>query len=191
MVWWRVQYSQNLSTRADSNMKALFLDRDGVINEDFGYVHTTSDFVFRPGVFDLAAKAKSKGFVIIVITNQAGIGRGYYSEQDFIALDGWMVKQFALHGVEILQTYWCPHHPDYGVGSYKKQCPFRKPGPGMILKAVEDHSLNLDNSILIGDKPSDIEAGYKAGVKRLCIVGNDIVPIIPHERILMLENFKF
>jgi D-glycero-D-manno-heptose 1,7-bisphosphate phosphatase len=172
-------------------MKALLLDRDGVINEDYGYVHTISDFVFRPGVFDLAVKAISRGYVIIVITNQAGIGRGYYSEQDFIALDGWMASRFAQHGVELLQTYHCPHHPDHGVGSYKKQCLFRKPAPGMILKAAEDHCLDLNNSILIGDKPSDIEAGYNAGVKRLCIVGNDMVPNISHERIMMLEEFKF
>ena len=172
-------------------MKALLLDQDGVINEDYGYVHSISNFVFRPGVFDLAARARDKGFVIIVITNQAGIGRGYYAEKDFINLNIWMVKQFEMQGIEIVQTYWCPHDPIHGVGSYKKDCQFRKPCPGMILKAADDHGLNLAKSILIGDKSSDIEAGHKAGVKRLCMVGKGLASRVSHERIMQFEEFKF
>jgi D-glycero-D-manno-heptose 1,7-bisphosphate phosphatase len=172
-------------------MKALLLDRDGVINEDYGYVHSVSNFVFKPGLFDLGVRARDMGFVIIVITNQAGIGRGYYTEKDFIDVNAWMIKQFALNDIDILQTYWCPHHPIHGVGGYKKDCQFRKPHPGMILKAAGDHGLNLSKSILIGDKLTDMQAGHSAGVKRLCLLGNDDASPVPHERILHLDHFKF
>jgi D-glycero-D-manno-heptose 1,7-bisphosphate phosphatase len=172
-------------------IKALFLDRDGVINEDYGYVHSIDKFVFRPGIFELAARARDRGFVIIVITNQAGIGRGYYNEKDFDDLTKWMFDQFKLRGIDIVQTYWCPHHPTHGVGEYRKDCRFRKPNPGMILKAANDHGLDLDKSILIGNKLSDIEAGQQAGIKRLCFIGNDLVTEIPFEKITKLKEFRF
>lgn len=172
-------------------MKALLLDRDGVINEDYGYVHSIENFVFRAGIFELAARALDEGFVIIVITNQAGIGRGYYDTKDFIDLNIWMVSEFKLRGIDILQTYWCPHHPTHGVGEYQKDCQSRKPNPGMILQAASDYDIDLSESILVGDNLSDLEAGERAGVRRLYLVGEDVVTTIVYKKVSIFEQIIF
>lgn len=145
---------------------ALFLDRDGVINIDRAYVSCREDFHFMEGIFELCREAKRLGYWIIVITNQAGIGRGYYTEDDFLNLTAWMKEVFKAEGVEIDAVYFSPYHPEYGVGKYKKDTNCRKPKPGMILQATSDFKVDLNNSILIGDKDSDIEAGHAAGVGR-------------------------
>jgi D-glycero-D-manno-heptose 1,7-bisphosphate phosphatase len=145
-------------------MRALFLDRDGVINVDHGYVSRPVDFQFIEGVFDLGRQAKSLDYRIFVITNQAGIGRGYYSEADFHALTGWMCGVFKAEGAEIDKVYFCPSHPEHGIGEYKIDSEFRKPNPGMILQAAREFDLDLTGSLLIGDKESDIQAGVAAGV---------------------------
>lgn len=144
--------------------RALFLDRDGVINVDKNYIYKIEDFQFFPGIFDLLKFFQSKGFLLIVITNQAGIGRGYYSETDFHRLTAWMLRQFESRGIRITKVYYAPSHPDYGIGVYKREDQFRKPNPGMILYAKEEFDIDLGRSILIGDQESDIEAGVKAGV---------------------------
>jgi D-glycero-D-manno-heptose 1,7-bisphosphate phosphatase len=143
---------------------ALFLDRDGVINVDHGYVYKPREVEFVSGVFELVAEAKQAGLMVVVITNQAGIGRGYYSESDFHALMNWMKNQFVEHGGQIDAVYYCPYHPEHGVGHYKKDADCRKPNPGMFLQAALDLKLDLGRSFLIGDKTSDIEAGMAAGV---------------------------
>ncbi|OOZ44765.1 D-glycero-alpha-D-manno-heptose-1,7-bisphosphate 7-phosphatase [Solemya velum gill symbiont] len=143
---------------------ALFLDRDGVINVDHGYVYKPEDVEFVNGIFELVAEAKRAGLLVVVITNQAGIGRGYYSENDFHALMNWMKNQFVEQGGQIDAVYFCPYHPEHGVGHYRKDTECRKPNPGMILQAAQDLKLDLDRSFLIGDKSSDIEAGMAAGV---------------------------
>lgn len=144
--------------------RALFLDRDGVINLDHGYVWRAENFDFVPGIFDLARAAHQQGFAIFVVTNQAGIGRGYYDEADFAALTGWMRKRFDSEGAPIEKVYFCPTHPEHGLGHYKVDSPFRKPGPGMILQAAREFDLNLSQSLLVGDNASDIAAGRSAGV---------------------------
>jgi D-glycero-D-manno-heptose 1,7-bisphosphate phosphatase len=144
--------------------RALFLDRDGVINEDRPYVHRIEDFQFVDGIFDLCRAAIEAGMVIIVVTNQAGIGRGFFTEQQFHVLTDWMNARFADQGVRIDQVYFCPHHPMHGIGHYKLDCLCRKPNPGMILRARDDHGICLRNSILIGDKEWDIVAANAAGV---------------------------
>ena len=143
---------------------ALFLDRDGVIIVDHGYVCQPKDIEFVNGVFELVAEAKQAGFTVVVITNQAGIGRGFYSETDFHTLMSWMKDQFVERGGQIDAVYFCPYHPEHGVGHYKKDADCRKPKPGMILKAAHDLKLDLEHSLLIGDKISDVEAGMAAGV---------------------------
>jgi D-glycero-D-manno-heptose 1,7-bisphosphate phosphatase len=144
--------------------KALFLDRDGVINVERGYVHRRECFAFLPGIFKLCRAAQQKGYLLVVVTNQAGIARGYYSESHFNELTSWMVGQFAQQNIAIARLYYCPYHPVFGVGKYRCDSPDRKPNPGMLLRAQSDLDLDLRSSILVGDKLSDIQAGYAAGV---------------------------
>ncbi|MCL6478028.1 MAG: HAD family hydrolase [Peptococcaceae bacterium] len=147
-----------------SHTPAIFLDRDGVINIDYGYVYKKENFEFVEGIFELCRTAKRLGYLIFVITNQAGIGRGYYTEQDFLNLTDWMCGVFSENGVVIDKVYFCPSHPEHGVGRYKIDSPYRKPGPGMILQAAEEFGVDISRSILVGDKETDIQAGIAAGV---------------------------
>lgn len=144
---------------------ALFLDRDGVINIDHAYVSKQEDFEFVDGIFELCRSAKKLGFLICVVTNQAGIGRGYYTEEDFLELTNWMCSVFSEEGCEIDKVYFCPTHPVHGVGEYKTDSQYRKPRPGMILQAVQEFDIDLTKSILVGDKETDIQAGIAAGIK--------------------------
>jgi D-glycero-D-manno-heptose 1,7-bisphosphate phosphatase len=139
--------------------KALFIDRDGVINVDRVHVSRVKDFEFTKGIFDLCRKYTESGYLILVITNQAGIAKGLYSEKDFRKLTRWMIKQFFKHGVKISRVYHCPHHPDF-----TGPCKCRKPEPGMILQAIKDFNLDIKQCILIGDKDNDLEAGRRAGI---------------------------
>ena len=145
--------------------RALFLDRDGVINVEKNYVWRIEDFEFIPGIFELCAMAQQLGFMLVVITNQAGIGRGYYTEADYQTLTNWMLGQFRTRGIAIDRVYYCPYHPTAGVGKYRCDSNDRKPNPGMILSARDELNLDLSESVLVGDKDSDIEAGIAAGVK--------------------------
>jgi len=145
--------------------KALFLDRDGVINVERSYVCKIDAFEFLPGIFDLCRMAQEARFVPIVVTNQAGIGRGFYSDEDFQRLTSWMLDQFRARGIRIERVYHCPFHPTEGIGEYRRESFDRKPNPGMILKARSEFGLDLAQSVLVGDKDSDIEAGRAAGVR--------------------------
>lgn len=156
-----------------SHRKALFLDRDGVINEEKNYVHRIEDFAFMDGVFELLSYAQSLNYLLIVITNQAGIARGYYTEKDFHRLNEWMLTQFKVKGIQIERVYFCPYHPTHGIGEYKKDSDFRKPAPGMILQASRELGVDLTRSVLIGDKESDIEAGLRAGIKKNILLKSD------------------
>lgn len=152
--------------------KAIFLDRDGVINLDMVHVHLKEEFVFSPGIFDLCIKFRDAGYIILVITNQAGIAKGIYTEDQFVKLTEWMKEQFRDRGISIAKVYHCPHHPDI-----TEACECRKPGPGMILQAVKDFDLNISDCILIGDKESDLQAGRNAGIPEtnLYFYSRDIV----------------
>lgn len=155
---------------------ALFLDRDGVINEDRGYVYRVEDFFFMPGIFDLCRHANILGMRIFVITNQAGIGRGYYSECEFARLTEWMRRRFHEERAPIDKVYHCPFHPE-GLGRYRCESQLRKPNPGMILLAREEFCVDLQRSALVGDKPSDVEAGRRAGVGvNILFIGSSKAP---------------
>ena len=147
-----------------SRNKALFLDRDGVINIERGYVHSRDDFRFQKGIYELCWKAQTLGYLLLVVTNQAGIARGYYTESEFLELTDWMVRQFAQRRIYISHVYYCPYHPVLGSGSYKYDSPDRKPKPGMLLRAQADFNLDLASSVLIGDQLSDIQAAQAAGI---------------------------
>ena len=141
------------------NNKALFLDRDGVINKEKNYVFKIEDFEFIDGIFGFCEYFLRKGYLIFVITNQAGIARGFYSADDFLILTDWMVSQFAQRNIHISRVYYCPHHPDI-----TGPCDCRKPNPGMILRAAEEFDLNLRESVLVGDYENDLKAGENAGI---------------------------
>lgn len=145
---------------------ALFLDRDGIINVNFGYVVHPEQTVFVKGIFELCGIAVTAGYRLIVVTNQAGIARGYYTEDDFHAYMSWMRQAFDQHDVPLTGVYFCPHHPEGTVERYRKVCECRKPAPGMILRAAAELNLDLATSILVGDKASDIAAGKAAGIGR-------------------------
>lgn len=148
--------------------RALFLDRDGVINADYGYVHTPERTDWVDGIFDLGRRAQALGLALVVVTNQAGIARGYYTESQFQQYTRWMVERFGEQGIDVLAVYHCPHHPDFGP-----PCECRKPEPGMILRAARDHHLDLAQSTLLGDKMSDIQAADSAGIGLRVILGCD------------------
>jgi D-glycero-D-manno-heptose 1,7-bisphosphate phosphatase len=148
-------------------LRGLILDRDGVINVNAGYVYRIEDCRFVDGIFAVADAFAQRGFTIVIASNQSGIGRGYYREDDFTRFMSWMKQQFLARGIPIAATYHCPDHPSEGIGMYRRQNPWRKPSPGMFLQAAEDFSLDLRDSWCIGDKDSDIEAGRAAGVGNL------------------------
>lgn len=158
---------------------ALFLDRDGIINVETNYVHRIEDFVFIDGIFDLCRNAAAAGMAIVVVTNQAGIGRGYYTEAQFHELSGWMRERFAEEGVVIDGVYFCPYHAEHGIGKYRAESFDRKPNPGMILRARDELGLSLENSILVGDKASDIAAARAAHVGRAVLMAPPHVAVSP------------
>ena len=150
--------------------KAVFLDRDGVINKEINYLHKIEDFEFTHGCIDGLTKLQQQGYLLFVITNQAGIGRGYYTEADFEHLNQWMLTTLKASGIEITAVQYCPHHPEHGLGTYKLDCECRKPKTGMITPLIEKYNIDTTKSLLIGDKISDIDAGFQANINTLILV---------------------
>lgn len=151
---------------------ALFLDRDGVINTDSGYVGRIADMHFMPGIFELVGAARSADMAVVVVTNQSGIGRGLFNQSDFRELTAWMLARFAAQGVPIDRVYHCPYHPEAPVPEFRIDHPWRKPEPGMLLQARTDMGLDLSASVMIGDKTSDMEAAAAAGVGLRILLGD-------------------
>ncbi|WP_339898145.1 HAD family hydrolase [Paraglaciecola polaris] len=147
--------------------KAFFLDRDGVINVEKNYVYQKHDFEFHQGVFEACRMINAKGYKIIIVTNQSGIGRGYYTETQFLELSQWMLQKFKEQQICISDVYFCPHHITAGIGAYKVDCDNRKPKPGMILKGAKEHHIDLKCSVLVGDRITDMVAGKNAGIDKL------------------------
>ncbi|WP_457749266.1 D-glycero-beta-D-manno-heptose 1,7-bisphosphate 7-phosphatase [Sulfurimonas sp.] len=139
--------------------KALFLDRDGVVNVEKEYLYKIEDFEFIDGIFDLCQHYQKLGYLIFIVTNQSGIARKYYTEEDFKLLTEWMIQAFKKKNIKITNVYHCPHHPNID-----EKCACRKPEPGMILAAKKEFDLDLANSLMIGDKERDIDAAINAGI---------------------------
>jgi D-glycero-D-manno-heptose 1,7-bisphosphate phosphatase len=160
--------------------RALFLDRDGVINHEVGYLHLPRDVRFVDGIFALARTAQGLGYKLVVVTNQSGIARGFYTTQQFVELMDWMRAEFAREGVTLDAVYHCPYHPIHGVGEFQRESPDRKPSPGMLLRAAADLNLDLHRSILVGDRCSDIAAARAARLQQAFLIAGtetDICPI--------------
>src|SRR5262249_25846498 len=154
---------------------ALFLDRDGVINVDRGYIHRSAQFEFVPGIFELARFWTNElRRPIVVITNQSGIGRGYFDEWAYEDLTRWMCERFEAEHTATARVYHSLYPPLHGIGKYRRDHPWRKPNPGMILQAVSDLDLDPVQSAILGDKMSDIEAGAAAGIGlRILVASHD------------------
>jgi D-glycero-D-manno-heptose 1,7-bisphosphate phosphatase len=150
--------------------RALFLDRDGVVNVEVGYLHRAEEVQFVDGIFALCRTAMKLGYKLIVVTNQAGIARGYYAEADFQALMLWMREALRAEGVELDAVYHCPFHPEHGIGEYKREHEDRKPGPGMLRRGAVEFGLSLTESVMVGDRCSDVAAANAAGLRQAFLI---------------------
>ena len=153
---------------------AIFFDRDGVINRDFGYVGSWKRFEFLPGVIASLARLKELGFATVVVTNQSGIARGLYTVADYQDVTDKMQRELSFAQAQFDGIYFCPHHPEALVPEFRCNCTCRKPKPEMFLWARRELDLDLPNSILVGDHASDIAAGKSAGVGTLVLVGEHL-----------------
>lgn len=145
--------------------KVVFLDRDGTINEEVNYLHRPEDLRVLAGVPEALRLLKDHGYRLVIVTNQAGVARGYYTEAEVEKLHNCLNQVLRKQGGEIDRFYYCPHHPGYGIGAYKKQCHCRKPGTGMFEMAEQVEPVDKTQSWMIGDKLIDIQAGKSYGVK--------------------------
>jgi D-glycero-D-manno-heptose 1,7-bisphosphate phosphatase len=145
-------------------LKAFFLDRDGVINIDTGYVYKIEDFIFENSIFDALNFIQENGFDIFIITNQSGISRGFFTESDFLKLTNWMLAEFDKNGIKIKAVEFCPHLPN-------DNCSCRKPNTGLVEKLISKFNIDLNNSWIVGDKYSDIELAVNANIPNAIFIG--------------------
>jgi len=161
--------------------RGFFLDRDGVINHEIGYLSRIAEVVFVDGIFSLCRTALSLGYRLFIVTNQAGIARGFYTEADYQMLMEWMCAQFVREGIEFSGIYHCPFHPEHGIGEYKREHEDRKPGTGMLRRGAREFSLDLTQSILVGDRCSDIAAANSASLRQAFLMaGTETTPCPGH-----------
>lgn len=149
--------------------KAIFLDRDGTLNIDYGYVHQIDDFQFIEGSIEALQQLKAMGYLLVLVTNQSGIARGYFSEDQFLQLTEWFDWSLADRGVDFDGIYYCPHHPE-GKGEYRQDCDCRKPKSGMLLQAMKELKIDPEHSFMVGDKMEDLQAGLGANVRYKILV---------------------
>ena len=158
--------------------KAIFFDRDGTLNVDVDYLHEPEKFIWTQGAIDAIRWANEHGYLVIVVTNQSGIARGYYDEAAVHRLHDWMNAELAAHGAHIDAFYYCPHHPEAPVPAYAKNCDCRKPAPGMILRAIREHNIDSAVSWMFGDAASDVAAAENAGVKGVPYMGGSLCELV-------------
>jgi D-glycero-D-manno-heptose 1,7-bisphosphate phosphatase len=166
--------------KARSVRPAAFLDRDGVLNVDTTYLHRAEDFCWTDGAIEAVRTLNAAGYLVIVTTNQSGVARGLYDEPAVDALHAWMNQELAGQGAHIDAFYYCPHHPQGTLARYARDCSSRKPGPGMLLRAMRELPVCKQGSFAVGDKDSDIEAARRAGIPGYLFTGGDLRQFIEH-----------
>ena len=149
--------------------KAIILDRDGTINVEKDYLHKIEDFEFEKGVIEGLKILSELGYIFVVVTNQSGIARGYYTEEDLQNLNLYINKLLEKEGLKIEKFYYCPHHPEKGIGKYKVECNCRKPNTGMLEEAIKEFNIDREKSFMVGDNISDVKAGINAAVTSILV----------------------
>lgn len=152
------------------NQPALFLDRDGVVNQEVGWLIRREDVAWVPGIFALCRTAKELGYKLVIVTNQAGIARGYYTEEQYHELMQWMRAEFHLEGIQLDGVYHCPYHPVHGIGEWKRDHEDRKPGAGMLRRAARDLQVDLPRSVMVGDRCTDVGAANAGGLRQAFLI---------------------
>ena len=165
-------------------IKTIFLDRDGVINKDIGYLHKIDDFKFNEGIFDACLFFLSLDYQIIIVSNQSGIARGYYTEDEYKKLTSWMINKFSIKNICILDAFHCPHGPD-------SDCRCRKPMPGMLIEAKKKYNIDMNRSWMIGDKETDIEAANLAGISNTILLrSSDLIDEYKSKSKFIINSIK-
>lgn len=167
-----------------NKIKVAFLDRDGVINEEINYLHKIEDFNYTENCVKGLKRLNTLGYKIIIVTNQAGIARGYYNEEQYQTLTAWYIEDLKKNGVDILDVFHCPHHVQGIISELSVKCECRKPKPGMLLSAIKKYNINIDDSIMVGDKVSDVEAGLCVGIKQVYLIKGEYVTSHPNYEVL-------
>ena len=173
--------------------KAVFLDRDGTINVDKDYLYDQHEFDFLPGTISALRMLNKYGFYLIIITNQSGIARGYYSEDDYLKLDHWLKRELLDHGIKINASYYCPHlnGKEAVIEKYRKECDCRKPKTGLFMRAVTEHDIDLSNSYAIGDRLRDLSICMKSECKGYLIGSTESSEIINQAKAGKYNNIKY
>lgn len=169
----------NMENNLEQLRKAVFFDRDGTLNVEKHYLYKPEDFQWMPEAMEAIQHCHDKGYLAVVITNQSGVARGYYTEADILRLHQWMNQDLQEHGVAPIDGfYYCPHHPQAKVQKYAVECSCRKPKPGLILQACQELDINPAESVMIGDKPRDVECGEAAGTKGVLYEGGSLLELV-------------
>ncbi|BEU88349.1 D-glycero-beta-D-manno-heptose 1,7-bisphosphate 7-phosphatase [Selenomonas sp. TAMA-11512] len=160
-----------------ASKSAVFFDRDGTLNVDVHFLHEIEKFRWVEGAVDAVRAVNARGALAIVITNQSGIARGYYTEEEMYRLHEWMNEELQKHGAHIDAFYYCPHLTDGAVEAYREDCDCRKPKPGMLLRAMKEHDIDPARAVMIGDAARDVECAERAGIRGTLYAGGSLLPV--------------
>lgn len=172
-------------------MRAIFLDRDGTINVEKNYLHKVEDFEFVSNAIEGLKLLQQQGYLLIIVTNQSGIGRGYYSEEDFSILNEWMIDSLETKGIHVDRVYYCPHLPDAKIEKYRVQCNCRKPALGMYEAAIEEYKIDLSKSFAIGDKLRDCEICRMTECRGFLVGENEKTDILEQVKSGQIKNVRY